>query len=110
METEAEKPAAETGEWRSQEGGLNRGRVYYSRGDDFFFLCAEVKPDAAVDDWEAIATDEEKGETTASADLLINDQMTGVVHICDGILTQHIKTGPERSLMTMTCEQRILKV
>lgn len=23
---------------------------------------AEVKPDAALDDWEAIATDEEKGE------------------------------------------------
>lgn len=30
------------------------------------FLCAEVKPDAAVDDWEAIATDEEKGETVSS--------------------------------------------
>lgn len=25
-------------------------------------LSAEVKPDADVDDWEAIATDEEKGE------------------------------------------------
>lgn len=34
----------------------------------FFFssslllLCPAVKPDPAVDDWEAIATDEEKGE------------------------------------------------
>lgn len=27
-----------------------------------FFLCVEVKPEAAVDDWEAIASDEEKGE------------------------------------------------
>lgn len=26
-------------------------------------FCAEAKPDAAVDDWEAIATDEEKGES-----------------------------------------------
>lgn len=29
----------------------------------FVFFCAEEKPEAAVDDWEAIATDEEKGQS-----------------------------------------------
>lgn len=34
--------------------------VFFS--SSLLLLCPAVKPDPAVDDWEAIATDEEKGE------------------------------------------------
>lgn len=63
METEAETPAAEPGErWRQTRrvGGRRPQGFFFNRF--CFTVCAEVKPDAAVDDWEAIATDEEKGE------------------------------------------------
>uniref|UniRef100_A0A3B4ZZ59 Eukaryotic translation initiation factor 5B n=1 Tax=Stegastes partitus TaxID=144197 RepID=A0A3B4ZZ59_9TELE len=42
-------------------------------------VCAEVKPDAAVDDWEAIASDEEKGGGGACLAIL----PAGESHLCD---------------------------
>lgn len=58
-ETEAETPAAEPGERWWQKRWVATARFFNCF---CFTVCAEVKPDAAVDDWEAIATDEEKGE------------------------------------------------
>lgn len=43
-----------------EEVGGRRPQGFFNRL--CFTVCPEVKPDAAVDDWEAIATDEEKGE------------------------------------------------
>lgn len=62
METEAEKPTvAEPGKEEEEEEEVKYDDVEASSSSCF---CADVKPDAAaVDDWEAIATDEEKGET-----------------------------------------------
>lgn len=61
MEAEVETPAAEPGERRSQEWHRALMSVVLRR---VLLFGSEVKPDAAVDDWEAIATDEEKGETS----------------------------------------------
>lgn len=68
METEAETPAAEPGERQPPAfsfltppkktlNNIDYNQLFSSS------LSAEVKPDVAVDDWEAIASDEEKGET-----------------------------------------------
>lgn len=64
METEVETPAPEPGEFRGGGGGGEEG----SRGK--YVKCrlsAAVKPDVAVDDWEDMASDEEKGELGSAA-------------------------------------------
>lgn len=63
METEAKPKSQEPGERRRRR--RRSLKCSASPFDDvissFLCFCAEEKADAAVDDWEAIATDEEKG-------------------------------------------------
>lgn len=65
MEPEATTPAAEPGEMRRRSLSTNGAFALLMGNEGSKFNTSspsDVKPDADVDDWEAIATDEEKGE------------------------------------------------